>query len=1261
MNPTTDVSFKFLMPFLRRMSLLVIFGLLSFAGRSQNLTAQFLANDTEICLGDPILFSDLSTAGNSPIQIWNWDFGDGFSSQSQNPSHTYTAPGTYNVTLTVQAMNGTSDVEIKSGYIIVHPLPVVGFSLSNQPCSVPFNAQFSNTSSTGNYSYSWSFGNGQSSTSFNPTGISYASAGTYPVTLTVVNLTTGCVNTLAQNIQVQSFSAGFSAPSEACVNEGIAFTNTSSPSATSWLWDFGNGITSASENPTYPYSTPGTYTVTLTATDAVTGCTAVTTQTIVVHPLPVADFTVDEVLGCNPLTVTFTNTSTGGSNYTWFFGDGTSYVGMTPPPHVYSVSDTFDVTLIVTSANGCQDIQFNSDFIIVDDLEAGFIIDPKGGCEPLDVQFTDTTHVVNSNDPIVSWNWDFGNGNTFSGPNPPGQTYLLGTYDVGLTVTTASGCVSDVVYFDSVTVGIIDSVAFSNFPLVICAKESVGFTNETVITAPYLPGEVTYSWTFGDGGFSNVENPGYNYPSDTGYFDVQLVVNFRGCLDSVMHPNAVYVNAPVSNFFPLTSVVCNPASLPVNVGMSDMAILGQLNDDVDMIWNWGDGTSTYLDDPELDDANQGDTLHSFGAYGTYYVQQIVHNYTTGCTDSSLQAVNITFMDTQFGYSSDTVCLGTPVILYDQSVTSHTVSLDTNTNYYNLDNGIFELGAVQNYLYLTPGSYDIVHYAQNNFGCADSDTLFNFTVLSPPTSAIDPSSASGCAPLNLTFNNNSAIVGNGAPFASFDWTLPNGVNFNTTNVNQSLDYTFNQEGTFFISIQATDAFGCMSPVDSAQIDITKPNASFLLDSVVCNQENFTATNQSSGDQPISYEWFIDGNPTSTNPNLNSQLNGTGSSTNFSQSHDVMLIVTDANGCEDTLNQALVVSLPYANANASFTSASVNEFGEFNCPPVFASLTDTSQAYGSLTNWNWTFGNGNASTLQNPQNTYVFAGTYTATLTVTDEFGCVDDTVLTDYVVINGPTGNPGWLSVGDLCDPSFEFYVEDQLGVTSVEWNLGNGTTINDTSAFVYAYDTTGVYVPIAIISDDNGCAVPYQLAPITVNLNILDAYFTASMLEGEVSELFEFDDGSTFSASPIVGWEWDFGESVQFNNTDANVINDWNYAGTQNVILTVYDANGCSDSYSLQVLISANFNIPNVFTPNNDGINDFFMLDFDVFKSYDYAVVNRWGNVIVEAEGNSGVILWDGNNRDGTPCSEGVYFYTLRGYLYGGEEIVKHGFVTLAR
>ena len=1229
---------------------------------AQNLTANFSVNTLEICLGEEITFTDLSSAGGSPIENWTWDFGDGFDSQLQNTSHIYTSPGTYNITLTIQAENGTSDVEIKTAYITVNPLPIVDFVLNGQACSVPFNATFSNTSSNGGYTYNWNFGNGQTSADLSPTGITYITSGTYTVSLTVTNSTTGCVNSLISPITVDDFQTNIVAPDSVCVGETIQINDASTNGVNSWNWNFGDGSTSTQKNNSYQYTAPGTYTITLNSTNTNSGCSETATQTIVVLDSPNASFTVDQTIGCNPTIITFTNTSSGGSTFNWNFGDGSSYVGINPPPHSYLNTGSYNVQLLVENAFGCIDEYVQLELITIELIDPGFMIDPQGGCEPLDVQFTDTTSVPNpTQDPIVNWDWDFGNGNTFNGQFPPIETYNLGVYDVSLIVTTSSGCVETALFEDSVFVGIIDSIEFTHSPNNVCATDIVSFNADAFISVPHDPNEVTYSWQFGDGGLGNTSNPNYIYQLDTGFFDITLTVNFRGCLDSLTLQQTVYVNAPVSSFSPSTSIVCNPNSFPVTIDVNDASIIGELSDDADMTWSWGDNTSTFFDDQDIDDTDKGSTSHDYSTYGTYTIEQFINNSTTGCTHSSTAVITISYIDTDFSFTNDSVCLGESIFINDLSQSSHSILYDSINHYYWMGNNDTLPTPSHNYTYPGSGSFDIIHVVRNLPGCVDSDTLFVLDVLELPIADANPDATTGCAPLTVTFTNNSSTTGNGVPIESFEWTYFDNTAQTTTSVNQTVSDIFTTEGIFTTTLVATDEFGCVSPPFFIDVDVTKPTAGFIVDSVLCDLENYTAMNQSTGDGPMNYEWIIDGISSGTTFSYSGVFDDVQSSMYSSQNHDITLITTDVNGCSDTLLKPIIVSLPHADAGFSFSGATINGDGEFDCPPVFASLGDSSSSYGAIETWNWTLGNGNNSTLQNPSNTYVFAGTYSVTMNITDEYGCSDDTTFLDYLTINGPSGDPSWSNVGTICDPTFEFYVDNQIGVTNVEWTFGDGNIINDTNILSYNYDTTGNYLPSVIISDDFGCEIPYLLPPIDVAINELNAFFTASILEGQASEIFTFYDASFSSADPIVEWYWDFTENTRVNNTDADVVYDWGNLGYQTVTLIVSDANGCSNSYSIEVLITADFIVPNVFTPNGDQINDLFKMDFDVFNGYDYVILNRWGNVVEERTNHTGTILWDGLTPSGKPANEGVYFYKITGTRYDDVTITVHGHLTLIR
>lgn len=225
---------------------------LSHAVFSQAPTADFSGSPLSACIGSAISFSDQSVQGASPITTWTWDFGDGNSSTTTNPSHTYGAPGTYTVTLVATAQNGQSDAEVKVDYVTIHPLPDANFTTTGNGCTVPFNVAFTNNSSTGpDITYSWNFGNGQTSTLETPAAVTYSSAGTYSVDLTVTNTTTGCINSFSQDIVVSDYSAGMNIPAEACVGETITLQDASTVGTDFWNWVFGDGFGGQSQNPTH--------------------------------------------------------------------------------------------------------------------------------------------------------------------------------------------------------------------------------------------------------------------------------------------------------------------------------------------------------------------------------------------------------------------------------------------------------------------------------------------------------------------------------------------------------------------------------------------------------------------------------------------------------------------------------------------------------------------------------------------------------------------------------------------------------------------------------------------------------------------------------------------------------------------------------------------------------------------------------------------------------------------------------------------------
>jgi PKD repeat protein len=258
-------------------------------------------------------FSAAPTAGPAPLTVdftdlstgdptsWEWDFGDGATSTEQNPSHDYTAIGSYTVTLTATGAGG-SDTETKADCVQVLLPPTADFSASPTNGIAPLGVSFTDLSTSDPTAWEWDFGDGGMSTEQNPSH-EYLAPGSYSVSLTASNAGGADTETKADYITVvpPPPAADFSAaPTSGPAPLEVAFTGLSSNEPTSWSWDFGDGDTSTTQNPSHAYLTPGCYTVSLTAANAGGADTDTKTGYIVVTfaDIPLDDWACDAILAC---------------------------------------------------------------------------------------------------------------------------------------------------------------------------------------------------------------------------------------------------------------------------------------------------------------------------------------------------------------------------------------------------------------------------------------------------------------------------------------------------------------------------------------------------------------------------------------------------------------------------------------------------------------------------------------------------------------------------------------------------------------------------------------------------------------------------------------------------------------------------------------------------------------------------------------------------------------------------------------------------
>ncbi|TAL60315.1 MAG: PKD domain-containing protein, partial [Bacteroidetes bacterium] len=396
-----------------------------------------------VCFNNAIPFTDNST-GN-PTQ-WLWDFGDGTSSTQQNPSHTYSAPGTYTTSLIISTANGCKDTI--NQVMNINPLPNPNFS--SPPVCIGNPSLFTDLSSiaTGSINgWSWNFGEQSSSSNIstlqNPSH-TYSQGGTYTVILTVTS-DSGCQGTIMIPVNVVNKPvAAFSVPNQ-CLNTVSVFTDNSTGNPTTWDWNFGDGSPNVTQqNPSHTYLATGTYTVTLIVS-SVAGCNDTTVNPVTIYPIPIPLFKADTVCAGNPSSFTDLSYMPNGNitSWLWDFGDGTSTSSAQNPIHTYASSGNFNVTLTVTSNNGCvNSLVVNT--TVYPWPKANFCVVPDKA--PTDNPVFNFCDLWSSD--VVQWNWNFGDNssddNTSTDPVHSYSAQVTGndfySFTVCLNVQNQYGC-----------------------------------------------------------------------------------------------------------------------------------------------------------------------------------------------------------------------------------------------------------------------------------------------------------------------------------------------------------------------------------------------------------------------------------------------------------------------------------------------------------------------------------------------------------------------------------------------------------------------------------------------------------------------------------------------------------------------------------------------------------------------------------------------------------------------------------------------------
>jgi len=1014
-------------------------------------------NDFAQCIDIPASILAGTPAGGT----WT---GTGITNAAGNFSPAAAGPGTHTLTYAFTDVNGCSSSD--QLVATINPLPMVNAGIDTTICDQPFPIQFTATPTGG----TWSGTNVTASGVFTPNG-----PGTIPLTYTFTNAN-GCTNADTRIVTVNApVFANAGADFALCIDAANAVLNGTAPGGT-WTGagvtsggifdptaagtfplvyttgagncltrdtltalvnplpvvsigpdlDFcsnnapvdlaenpaggtwtGTGIQNSATglfDPSVP--APGSYMEIYRYTHPLTGCINSDTLLAVIHPTPVPGFSFNPVI-CAGIAELFTNTSTFGNTYDWEFGDGGTSSAQ-QPGYSYPSPGFFNVELVVTSAFGCTD-SLTQPIEVRIPPTADFSLSPDSSCAPVIVSFAN-----NSSGPSLSFNWNFGNGQSSTAINPGTQTYNQGINDSSylVTLSVTNFCGTDI-HTETITAMPSPTASFGTNTDIVCS-----LVIDLMNTSTGLPD--SYAWDFGDGSTSTTSAAGFQHTFATGLNDttytIMLAVANECGADTAYHTVTILPNV-VTAFF---NTDVPSGCVPHTVNFTQFSTGGTMSN-----WDFGDGNVSTASNP----------AHTFTTPGTFTVHLYVND---GCGYDTTTATITVFPSPNVAFSSDpdSVCI-------NELFTFTNLSAGLANVTWAFGDGDSSVLFNPTHVYAATGTYQVTltGISQTN-GCAASVT-HPVVVSTNPVADFTANPVSGCVPLNVSFTNTSTNT-------SFQaWNFGDG----NSSTQFSPSHTFTSAGSYTVKLYVENANGCADSIAQIITVYPLPVAGFsFVNTNSCYQPvSVTTTNTSTG--ALNYAWdFGDGTTSAlTNPGHNYVTPGT---------YTIQLTASNIYGCTDIATQTInIYQVPTAGFLLPEDTVCVGE------PIVFQS---TSTFADSIV---WNFGNGTTFTGTSIDYAFTGSGTFPVTIMAYGAGGCGDTLTVNTPIVVH-PTPVAGFESLNiqnpDPLSGTVEF-TNTSIGGTNWQWDFGNG----DTSTVMHPierYNTFGEFITTLIALNEFGCA-----------------------------------------------------------------------------------------------------------------------------------------------------------------------------------------------
>ena len=366
--------------------------------------------------------------------------------------------------------------------------------------------------------------------------------------------------------------------------------------------------------------------------------------------------------------------------------------------------------------------------------------------------------------------------------------------------------------------------------------------------------------------------------------------------------------------------------------------------------------------------------------------------------------------------------------------------------------------------------------------------------------------------------------------------------------------------------------------------------------------------------------------------------------------------------ETCNQA---DTAYAQIEVFSPDVSFVRTPRFLCIGQEAQFTDTSNNPGDpAVEWAWEFGDGATSDEQNPTHSYENVGVYTVSLTVTTDEGCEDTYTIEDAMEVIRLESD--FTADREVCiDNAVVFRdateIPDELewgAIISWEWTFGDGTTSTE-EAPTHTYANTGFYTISLSVETENGCSLEMT------KTDYVEIYDVRADFEASQYEL------TNFSEPRVEFYNYSEGAESYLWTVDGDITYDTEEMshffslepGVHKVLLQV-SRGDCEDfiEKTIEVINLRSVFLPTVFTPNGDGVNEFFIPNGEALEnctSYEFKIYDRWGKeMFLTTDKTRG---WDGINKDGVLAEQGVYVWRLRFVTRHNEINNLSGTVTLLK